>query len=728
MSWVEKPIRTFHLMNMENSFFKGKVAPREDAKLAKALHANVGWFMGTTSAAALADKTTFNSARFDKMDGLGDADLLEQYVSEAHKMGVKVITYLNLHWYTDAFGAAHPDWEQKTSDGRSIGEVRPLYGKGTSLCVNSPWRDWSYDLIREVARYDIDGVFLDGPVVYPDCCFCPSCREKFRARFGGDIPETEDWDDPRWKQFVRFRQHSMEDYLRDARTALKSIRADAVLYLNSGNWNSDWRAPRDIQRLVDYQDITGVEAFFSRPLERQKFLYYTSASAKYVESVGKPSTIFFTTWQSPSENFVNTPTEIKLTVAGIVANGSNPWVLIIDETLARFPDALEPIREMYGFLEGHEEFYTHTESKANVALWSSMQTKFFYCSRQEELYRDIGTGKEEDLRIDLGTGEARIDWKAGKELSEEQALRSFQGFFDVLTRAHIPFDLIVDRNITLDGLSGYDVLVMPNVACVSEEQAETIREFVRNGGGLIADFETSLYDEEGAPRGQFLLEDLFRAAPPEGMFAMSNFDSMVVKEPHAVTAFSNAGEYIPRPSRTLKTRALKDACVPVKVMKPLNYVITSIKGESDYAGLIVSSYGKGKVVFSPAALGGHYFENRMIPIQKLIENSVRWLLGDRGLVEVDAPATVEVVLRTQRDKGRVLIHLINCTGEMQRPMERVIPLNDIALKVKVSGAKKVYALAEQGEIPFQSDEEGWTRFTLPKLGLYEVVVVEGVEA
>ena len=103
-------------------------------------------------------------------------------------------------------------------------------------------------------------------------------------------------------------------------------------------------------------------------------------------------------------------------------------------------------------------------------------------------------------------------------------------------------------------------------------------------------------------------------------------------------------------------------------------------------------------------------------------------MGDRGLVEVDAPATVEVVLRTQRDKGRVLIHLINCTGEMQRPMERVIPLNDIALKVKVSGAKKVHALAEQGEIPFQSDEEGWTRFTLPKLGLYEVIVVEGVEA
>ena len=724
MNWVEKPIRTFHLMHMENSFKKGKVDPREDAKLLEALHANVGWFTATGCAAGLGNKMMFDTSRFERMDGIGDADLLDQFVTEAHRRGVKAIAYLNLHWYPDEFGAAHSDWEQRTSDGRSIGQVRPLYGKGTSFCVNSPWRDWSFDLIREVGRYDIDGVFLDGPVVFPDCCFCASCREKFQARFGGEIPETEDWDDPRWKQFVRFRQNSMEDYLRDARATLKSIKPDAILYLNSGNWNSDWRVPRDIQRLVDYQDITGVEAFFSRPLERQKFLYYTSASAKYVESVGKPSTIFFTTWQSPWENFVNSPTEIKLLVAEVVANGSNPWVIVLDETLERFPNALEPIREMYGFVEQHEEFYAHTESKANVALWSSMQTKFFYCSRQEELYRDIGTGKEEDLQIDLGTGEAKIDWKVGKERSEEQALQSFQGFFDVLTRAHIPFDLIVDRNITSNGLSKYDVLVMPNVACLSEEQAEAIREFVKNGGGLIADFETSLYDEEGAPRGKFLLEDLFRVAPPEGMFAMSNYDSMVVKERHDVTAFSNAGEYIPRPSCALKTSASEDTCVPIKVMEPLDYVITSLKGECPYPGLVVSSYGKGKVIYSPAALGGHYYEQRMIPHQKLIESSVRWLLGDRGLVEMDAPATVEVVLRTQQEKGRTLIHLINLTGEMQRPMERVIPLNEIAVKVKVADAKRVVALVQKEDIPFQTHDEGWTSFTLPKLELYEVVVIE----
>ena len=53
MDWVEKPIRTFHLMHMENSFKKGTVNPPEDVELIESLHANVGWFTATGCAAGL---------------------------------------------------------------------------------------------------------------------------------------------------------------------------------------------------------------------------------------------------------------------------------------------------------------------------------------------------------------------------------------------------------------------------------------------------------------------------------------------------------------------------------------------------------------------------------------------------------------------------------------------------------------------------------------------------
>jgi hypothetical protein len=52
-------------------------------------------------------------------------------------------------------------------------------------------------------------------------------------------------------------------------------------------------------------------------------------------------------------------------------------------------------------------------------------------------------------------------------------------------------------------LKGVRVLVLPNVACLSERAAEVIRRFVRQGGGLVASFETSLYDENFARREDF---------------------------------------------------------------------------------------------------------------------------------------------------------------------------------------------------------------------------------
>lgn len=42
------------------------------------------------------------------------------------------------------------------------------------------------------------------------------------------------------------------------------------------------------------------------------------------------------------------------------------------------------------------------------------------------------------------------------------------------------------------------MLLLPNAACLSEEHMEVIRRFVENGGGLVASFRTSLYDEKDA--------------------------------------------------------------------------------------------------------------------------------------------------------------------------------------------------------------------------------------
>jgi len=153
------------------------------------LHANSEWVMGTLGfAPGLGYMTTFDADGYEKAAELGDFDYLRTYAPIAHKHGIRLFAPLNMHWYSYEFAKRNPEWQQLMSDGRCYGDVHPLYGSGTTFCINTPWRDWAFGLIEAAMRTGIDGVFLDGPVVYPDCCFCPSCRARFRRETGKDIP------------------------------------------------------------------------------------------------------------------------------------------------------------------------------------------------------------------------------------------------------------------------------------------------------------------------------------------------------------------------------------------------------------------------------------------------------------------------------------------------------------------------------------------------------------
>ncbi|HEY3298282.1 MAG TPA: hypothetical protein VGK34_06455, partial [Armatimonadota bacterium] len=223
---------------------------------------NCEWVVGTPGFLDAGHKTTFAAEGYERFPGFEDFDYLREYTPIAHKHGIRVISYLNGHFFSGDFARKHPDWEQITCRGEAYGKESPLYGNGTTFCVNTPWREWMFGVIREAMKTGIDGVFLDGPVIYPDSCYCPRCQEKFRAKYGADIP-FEDWTDPLWRRFISFREDSLAEFLRDARQVVKETKPDGVIFLNAGNWQpTGWRVARDMVKVEPYQDINGAEYFF----------------------------------------------------------------------------------------------------------------------------------------------------------------------------------------------------------------------------------------------------------------------------------------------------------------------------------------------------------------------------------------------------------------------------------------------------------------------------------
>jgi hypothetical protein len=86
---------------------------------------------------------------------------------------------------------------------------------------------------------------------------------------------------------------------------------------------------------------------------------------------------------------------------------------------------------------------------------------------------------------------------------------------------------------------------------------------------------------------------------------------------------------------------------------------------------------------------------------------------------------MEVVLRSQEDGRRVLLHLINFTGEMTRPIQRIVPLEQVRVSLQVDrDFTRVRTLLKPGEWAVRRDADRRIQFVLPRIEEYEVVVIE----
>ena len=636
------------------------------------------------------------------------------YTPIARKYGLKVISYLNGHFYSCAFAEQHPGWEQITCRGAAYGKESPLYGSGTTFCVNSPWREWEFGLIREAMKTGIDGVFLDGPVVYPDSCYCAHCQAKFRAKYGEDIP-LEDWENPLWRKFIGFREDSMADFLRDAQRSVKEVKEDGVIFLNAGNWQpTGWRVARDVLKVQPFQNINGAESFFHYGSERG--LFDSLMAGKYLRAGQNPSVVFTHYMNGLWHYLILPPKELELALVQTAASGASAWIAYFNGALQSRENGNEPAKKIFGFMAANEEYYVGAESIADVAVLFSANTACFYLSQFEEFSTGGGAKKEENLIVER-TNRRSSGLSARKRDCEQFLRTSRMGYFDALTRAHVPFNIVLDPDITSQGLSRYKTLVLPDASCLSEEAMETIRGFVSDGGKLLATFEAGLYDQNGQPSDALL--NVLGIQDVEGLFPVTNGENYLnANEDHL--GF-HKGCLIERAPYVTKIKSTADCSALEQVMNPVEGDYLPLKGISPYPGLITHNFGKGKVAYFAEALGP-FCKAGLTAAEDRLSRMLHELSGGFG-VEVDAPRTVSVESYYQATSNRMILHLVNNTVD-GRPVREFLPVSDIQLRLRLSQQpSNVYALRE-GEELVSGYANGVLSITIPKLTLYELVVVE----
>ena len=725
LPWWRKPVRMMRRDYLAD--FSKFVSADLDAlarETKERWHVNCEWVMATPGCApGAAQYALFDTDKFEKLPSLGDHDLLRMYLPHAQKHGVQLMPYVNMHWYSYDFAAEHPGWEQLLEDGTPYGRKHPLYGGGTTFCINSPWRDWAFEMIREVMRTGVVGCFLDGPVMFPGACYCEHCRKLFAKKAGKKrMPSFGDWADPLWKPFLEFRADSWARFMAGAQAAAKGVNPDAAIFLNGGHFNSaNPTTGRDAFRMEGAQTFTGSEEFF-HCRDEYASPYGTLNMARFLSAGENPSVVFthhaLSTWHyNPLP-----PAEMATAMAQSVAGGSNTWFAIFMPAMeAQAEEAFAGVEDMGAFLEKAEPAYTADRSAAETAVLISNRTLYYYITRHGDLCRDAGSGVEKNLVVDGGGDAATGDLKERRAVSEGVVNHELPGCLDACNFGHVPVRALWDEHLTPEKLKGVETLVLPSAACLSNKQIRAITAFVENGGGLVATFESGMYDEWGVaqPRKAWLrflgLRDVAGAFLPS---RVEDYLTVVTKKLEGIP--HNA--LLPRPLNALKVTPTKDAEILAYFNKPVGKAYLPLRGLSDHPAVLFSRRGKGRVAYVAGTLFGAFDRYHIDSLKDLARALIQLAAGRSGLQALtNAPGSLAVEVR--KAGKQTVVHLVNVTSDMKRPMGPIIPLCDVEVAIR-AGKVKSATCVRSGEKLKVTQSRGRTLFVVPEVAEYEMVVLE----
>jgi hypothetical protein len=321
-----------------------------------------------------------------------------------------------------------------------------------------------------------------------------------------------------------------------------------------------------------------------------------------------------------------------------------------------------------------------------------------------------------------GSGAQLMDIDTVRQKSDVGNLEAeFTGITEALLRSHIPFDVIDDTTLERESLQRYQAILLPNVACMSDRSAARLTEYVRGGGNLFSTFETSLYDGTGIHRRNYALGEVFGVESTGKIAGPMRWDFMKpAGGGHTLLQGLNRALV---PSSIYHVRATTTGGQPLlHFTKPLAGRYDGLPEVSNEPALVVRRYEKGTSIYFSGDLGASIQGFHVPELLQLVSNAARDLSTPPITID-GAPGSVEVVVRSQSEGRRTLVHLVNFTGEMTRPIRSVVPAHNVTVTLP-GDFRRAYTLVGGKTLDVQRASERESRVRVPEIKEYEVVVLE----
>lgn len=644
---------------------------------------------------------------------MGDRDPFGELYEGCRKLGMNVIARTDPHAVHQDVYDAHPDWIKVGADGQPV-----RHWADPDLWVTCALGPYNFEFMTEVHReimqlYPVDGIFSNRWAGH-GICYCEHCQRNFKQATGYDLPRSgnapvrfdlpraqePEQDDRAIKAYIGWWQDRLFELWDLWDCEIRSIQPHARFIANSGGAHG----MLDMKRIAERAEIL----FADRQARRGLQPSWTNGKngKEYRSTLGrKPIGGIFSMgveeryrWKDSVQN----PDEIRLFVADGVANGLRPWFTKFGGVIYD-PRWLKPVADMYAMYAQWEPYLRNEAPVARVALVYSQQTWNYY---------------------------------GGEKASEKVGDHSL-GFYHALVEARIPFEMVHDGLLDEEHTRPFKTLILPNLAALSDQQCQQLREFVQRGGSIIATHETSLYDEMGNQRPDFGLADLFGVRYAGGIEGpMKNSYLAIERDPltrvfHPLVAgLEDAGRIINGVHRVKVETTTPLPYAPLTLIPsypdlPMEMVWPRVN-QTDIPQVYMRQVGEGRVVYFPWDVDRSFWEVLCIDHGKLLINAVDWATNEERPVTVTGPGVLDVTVWQQ--KQSMTVHLVNLTNPMMMkgPVRELIPVGEQVVRLLVPQDRPIERvhLLRAGITPEVQMEPGAITVRVPSVLEHEVVAVD----
>jgi hypothetical protein len=595
-------------------------------------------------------------------------EILPDICKEIHAAGMRVITRVDFRGPEPRRYNLHPDWFALDQDGN------PRIGvyKGAQIyrpCYNSPYTGEHAERFIDylLSHYDLDGIWENALGFDNAPCYCKYCRDAYQDEAGKEIPrlpggpnDLSALDTPAFSEYRAWKAKHADQHIERMRRAVKKYGDNKAycaeifdLYSDQFTRNTGidhFNAKKSFDFIVSCVFLNKNHAAEARTWDIINNSATTIRFSRALDPQKQP--VIVTGGNGTRWRYIKDPSlETRLWMWQIASVGGGIWNCYFN---GQHPGRTHDRRGAYS----EKEIYTYLADNSGIISDTTpvMDAAIYYSN----------SARDHLLKLN----ESQDDYGV-----------YIRGIERVLLENHIQYGFIPDSELSPQRLKGIKVLLLPNTAFISGHDIEIIRNYVREGGGLIASRKTSLFDEQGKPRRDFGLADLL-GVRYTGILADTANDTYQLVRDRESPILKNLGDtdmLINGGSTILVNLVNKDyrivaTHIPTIHNQPPEYSWL-LDMKTDYPTIVSGSFGKGRVVYFANAIEALCFLNGHEDYTELYKNALDFASGGDYSAKVSAPRSVHVnIISDQKDENHLIAALVNTTGTSQRPLKEVVPV------------------------------------------------------